>query len=302
VQGNNGLGVALLRHGQYEEAKQALQKAVEVAPQYVSARNNLAAVLRAIRRGAERAVAAAPSTDNYDALVNALNEEADTLQALGQQDEAERLRVQARQVMEAAGAEETDDPQQLARNAQKFLDLAAQQGSRAEQMRQRNNQAELDQAVAAQSAYGAQAERVYRGLLAAGTSAPDSWTGLGHALVHQGRREEALTAYAKAVEIDSSFAAGWAAWGRLLAMLGRVVEATDKLERALQADPNQPNALLDLSRIYVGQQRFAEAISLMARLHEQQPENAYVCSVLRQLYQRENRAAEAAKLPCQPKK
>ena len=103
--------------------------------------------------------------------------------------------------------------------------------------------------------------------------------GIGEALFHLARYEEALEALARAVSLQPE-AALTGARLRLMSLaeqeLGRSEAAAGHFERALQLDPRDAEALDRLALVRYGQQRYAEALELNRRLAELSPEGAQI--------------------------
>lgn len=302
----NGLGVALLRAGRFDEAREAFSESLRRDSGYATAIRNLAAVLRQIRRHAEAAAARNPGPETTDALRTALNEEAEMLDRLGRAEEAAEVRSRAAALLTEEAV--SDDPATLDRRAAFHLKAAMDQFTRAERLtapsRIRNATAEQQEqfrAAAAQAheqqlTYARNAERDYRQLILLDESSSAAWEGLAQALFYQQRMEEADEAFSRAVELDAGNVDALAGWARMEGMTGNMDRAVDLLNRAVQAQPDHESALFDLFRIHYSQQRVSEATEAMEALNKYYPANGMYRQLLRQLYEAQGRTDDAARL------
>jgi tetratricopeptide (TPR) repeat protein len=302
----NGLGVALLRAGRLDEAKDALDESLRRDHRYTTALRNLASVLGQIRRRAEANAARNPGPATTDALRMALEEEAAVLDHLGRAEEAADLRGRATAFLAEPMA--SDDPAAVSQRAAFNLKAAVDQFTRAERLmapsRVRNatheQQEQLrtaaSQAHEQQLTYARSAERDYRQLISLDESSSAAWQGLAQSLFYQQRMEEADQAFARAVELDANNVEALAGWGRLQAMTGHMDRAVDLLNRAVQVEPDYEPALFDLFRIQYSQQHVPEATEAMEALHKYYPANDMYTKLLRQLYEAQGRTEDAARL------
>ncbi|MGA3284672.1 MAG: tetratricopeptide repeat protein [Verrucomicrobiota bacterium] len=84
---------------------------------------------------------------------------------------------------------------------------------------------------------------------------------LGNLLSNQGRIEEAMEHYHKALQINPNFSKALYNLGMALAAKGRFDEAIKNFYRAIQINPNYPEALNNLGNALAAQGRFDEAIA-----------------------------------------
>lgn len=63
---------------------------------------------------------------------------------------------------------------------------------------------------------------------------------LGTMLGQLDRTEDAITEYAKAIELDSSCVEAYLNWGALLENSGKTIEAKEKYMAALEVEPDNP--------------------------------------------------------------
>lgn len=302
----NGLAVTRMRRGDYEHAKPALTRALELAPGYPNARANLTSVLGHLRQKAETEAIRDPGPETGSVLREALLEEARHLDSLGRRTEAEQLRSRADDAL-SSPADAGDPAADLAWAEQSLREaeaLGAQGRRLMSQLRNPNLTAEQQQhlreqtaqASAEMNAQAQTAEAICRRRIAEDETSSAAWSGLAQALMYQGQFEEATEAFSRAVESDPQDANALSSWGRLLAAQGRMDPAANQLRRALEIEPDLESALLDLAKIRVGQERYAEAIPLMEHLHRLQPDSAQNKGILRQLYQQVGRTDDAAAL------
>lgn len=112
-----------------------------------------------------------------------------------------------------------------------------------------------------------EAETLSRQALAADEAAPQAWHALGYALDAQGRHDEALTAYLRAVRLDPSSRAGPSA-AYLLSQQGRLVEALRLDLQSLELGAGSIYAELQLAHALrlLGDERRAQAFEARALL------------------------------------
>ena len=115
----------------------------------------------------------------------------------------------------------------------------------------------------------AEAERLYRQVLAAHPDRAEAYSNLGAALQDLGRLDEAVKAYHQALALDSRQAATHANLGTALMDLGSLEDAAASLQRALTLQPesaaawsNYGNALTRLGRLEAAMSAFQRALAL----------------------------------------
>jgi predicted negative regulator of RcsB-dependent stress response len=94
-----------------------------------------------------------------------------------------------------------------------------------------------------------EAEKEFDAILQAVPNDPDNWLALGNVYMQEGRKEEALRATTRAVEIDASRADLHEARGRALRALGDVKEARREFQRAADLDPKDAEARAELASL-----------------------------------------------------
>lgn len=101
----------------------------------------------------------------------------------------------------------------------------------------------------------------------------DDWANEGEGLYNQGKYEEAIQAFDKAIEIEPQFAAAWNNKGVTLNRLGRYEEALQVYDKALEFDPQftkaRNNKCLTLEKLG----RKAEAQVCFTETKESQKDN-----------------------------
>ncbi|NQE36836.1 tetratricopeptide repeat protein [Microcoleus asticus] len=94
---------------------------------------------------------------------------------------------------------------------------------------------------------------------------------LGNTLKNQGKLEEAITAYRKAIEIDPNFAWAYNYLGLILQNQGKLEEAITAYRKAIEIDPNYTNAYNNLGLILQNQGKLEEAITAYRKAIEIDP-------------------------------
>jgi predicted O-linked N-acetylglucosamine transferase (SPINDLY family) len=118
---------------------------------------------------------------------------------------------------------------------------------------------------------GAQAERLYRLVLAKEKRNPDALHFLGLLRAENGRLDEAAQLLAKAVRANPKSADIAANLGRILSLLGRHHDALQTYEKALAVDPDHPAALINCAGTLLTLHLPAKALPLLDRLLRRQP-------------------------------
>lgn len=106
---------------------------------------------------------------------------------------------------------------------------------------------------------------------------------LGAALFSAGRLREAVTAYERALALDSADVEAASDLGLILAESGRLGEALFWHERALQNQPNHYWALVGRARVQLVLGRYDEARSDLERALAEQPSSAVTAPLLIQI-------------------
>ncbi len=197
----------LLRH-QRSEARDALDAALRINPDYVAAR-------------LERAL--------LDAREGLLGEALDALRRLGQQHPVEKPRVfrQGLKSLEQADWEEAEVLlKQALQLSEPGMDVMVQQF---QQLMSEGN-------PAAAARLARQALRHHEGYA-------DLHGLLGAAELEEGRLDEALSSFARALELHPDYHGARVQFARTLEALGDLVQAGEQVTLVLQADPHHPQAL-----------------------------------------------------------
>jgi len=95
----------------------------------------------------------------------------------------------------------------------------------------------------------AQAEQVYRQVIAAAPEAAAAWCYLGMALYDQERHGEAIEAFQRTIALDPQMAVAWQNFGKVLGRLRRFDEANECFDRAIALSPGYLNAYKNKARV-----------------------------------------------------
>jgi len=126
----------------------------------------------------------------------------------------------------------------------------------------------------------AQAETVLRSETQAHPDYANAHNTLGVALVHQGKREQALACFVRATQLDPDHAEANNNAGSLLHELDRSEEALVYLRRATAAQPALADAHLNLGLALHALRRYEEAVQSFRRVVELSPGTPYALSSL----------------------
>ena len=118
------------------------------------------------------------------------------------------------------------------------------------------------------------AERLLREMIRSRPDAADLYYNLGNNLSRQGRNDEALAAWAVALEKNPDHVAALINSSIVLAQSGNLGEAERRCVHALEIQPNHPGALSSLGSIAALGGRRADALRWFRRALEQEPERA----------------------------
>ena len=118
------------------------------------------------------------------------------------------------------------------------------------------------------------AERLLREMIRSRPDAADLYYNLGNNLSRQGRNDEALAAWAIALEKNPGHVAALINSSIVLAQSGSLGEAERRCLHALEIQPNHPGALSSLGSIAALGGRRADALRWFRRALEQEPERA----------------------------
>ncbi len=94
---------------------------------------------------------------------------------------------------------------------------------------------------------------------------PLAWSGLGEALVRQGRAEEALPVLDQALALEARSADAWYQKGNALGKLGKTADAVECYQRCVEIDPRRANAWYNLGHDLVQLKRYEDALMPLER-------------------------------------
>jgi tetratricopeptide (TPR) repeat protein len=122
----------------------------------------------------------------------------------------------------------------------------------------------------------AQAEAIYRQVLAVQPNQPDALHLLG-LLAHQaGRQEVAIELIRRAIALNPNAAEFHMHLGASLGAAGKMDEAVAAYQRALQINPNHPQALANLGITLIHMKRLDQAVDTLRRAVKLRPDSAEV--------------------------
>jgi len=137
-----------------------------------------------------------------------------------------------------------------------------------------------------------EAERLYRQILVE-LPAAEIFNNLALVLQSQGRVEEALEAFGRAVDVRSDYVQGYLNLGHLLMKLGRFSDAAPPLKRALDLNPGSFDALNALGTVSLELDDTRSAIALYQRALDLNPASIEALNNLGVALQRLGRLTEA---------
>ena len=117
---------------------------------------------------------------------------------------------------------------------------------------------------------------------------------LGIALQEQGRLEEAAASYRRAVELKPDYASAYNYLGMALKDLSRLDEAVACYRRAVELKPDFVEACNNLAAVLQDQGQLAEAIACYRRVLQYKPDDPIACNNLGAVLHRQGQSAEAA--------
>ena len=100
------------------------------------------------------------------------------------------------------------------------------------------------------------------------------WHNKGHALFNQGKYEEAIACYDKAIELDPNFIYAWNNKGNTLHKLGRDTEAIACYDKAIEINENYVDVWRNKGVVLSAQGKYEEAIACYDKAIEIDPNNA----------------------------
>jgi Flp pilus assembly protein TadD len=201
VELHNALGWTLFQDGRPAEAVAEYERALAVDPQHAKAHNNLALALVELGR-LEEAASHFKTSLEIEPRAEIYSDLGFTLARLGKSDEARSLYRKALEL----------DPS----CASAHVNLAV---------------------TFVQAGNFAEAESHYRQALP-GRPTAETHNGLGYVLARQGREDEAVAEFRKAIEVDTKFTAAYNNLADVLAKQGKLEEAADYYRRSLVQKPS----------------------------------------------------------------
>jgi tetratricopeptide (TPR) repeat protein len=140
----------------------------------------------------------------------------------------------------------------------------------------------------------AQAEGLYRQIIAAGSSDPAVWCYLGTAQLALGRPRDAEASFRQALQLRPQLAEARADLGIALAQQGRMGEAADVIQQALQLRPQYPEALSNLGALFDHLDRPHDAVVCLEEALRQRADYPEAYNNLGLVFLHRGRNAEAA--------
>jgi tetratricopeptide (TPR) repeat protein len=116
----------------------------------------------------------------------------------------------------------------------------------------------------------------------------------GIALARQGRLDEAVASFQRAVQMKPDDAVAYGNWGLALTMQGKPDEALACYRRALELKPDFAEGYSNLGRLWMDQGRIEEALACFRRALELKPEFAEAHNRLGRALQQQGKLEEAA--------
>jgi Flp pilus assembly protein TadD/mono/diheme cytochrome c family protein len=139
----------------------------------------------------------------------------------------------------------------------------------------------------------AQAEKEFRALLKACTEDAEMRSGLGAALLGEGRADEAEHEFNRALELDAGDFTALYNLGAMAADAGKPEAATKLLEDALRTRPNSLDAHVKLAAAFAQQGRLRDALTHLRFAAEIAPDDAQAHSLLAQVLDGMGQSEEA---------
>jgi TolB-like protein/Flp pilus assembly protein TadD len=99
--------------------------------------------------------------------------------------------------------------------------------------------------------------------------------------------------FARAVELDPSYAVAREWYGIILGHMGRFSEALDQIQRARELDPYSVRIQVNIARLYYFTNQYDTAINMLKKIKEEQPRAWEVSAILGQTYLASGRLDEA---------
>jgi Flp pilus assembly protein TadD/mono/diheme cytochrome c family protein len=140
--------------------------------------------------------------------------------------------------------------------------------------------------------YG-EAEKEFRALLAACKEDAESRSGLGTALLSEGRADEAAREFRRGLELDAGDFTALLNLGSMAVDAGQAEPASKLLEAALRARPGSPDAHEKLAAAYAQQGRLSDALAQLRAAAGPAPDDARIHSSLSQVLDAMGQSEEA---------
>lgn len=102
-----------------------------------------------------------------------------------------------------------------------------------------------------------------------------AYVGIAYILRLQGREEEAITEYQKAIQLDPTDSTAYINLGHVLTDQNRLNEAINAYSQAIKLDPQDATSYYNLGRVYYLQKNYRQAIALYRRAIQIDPKNPY---------------------------
>lgn len=125
-----------------------------------------------------------------------------------------------------------------------------------------------------------------------GPSAP-GYNNLGNVLAKEGRIDEAVESFRRALNMDPNYAVPHYNWGNLLARQGKLEEAADHYRKALETEPDYAEAHNNLGNVLLARGELKDALRHLTRALELTPHEAQVHFNLGVVLASEGRLEEA---------
>ncbi|HXE53542.1 MAG TPA: tetratricopeptide repeat protein [Tepidisphaeraceae bacterium] len=269
----NNLANALQAVGNFDEALEAYQQCLRLAPNYADAHNNLAIVLKQKGRFDEAITHFRKSLElrpgNHEARYNL----GLALKAVGRLDEA----VDAfRQALEQR-PDYAEAALELGSALHDKNDLDAAVAAFRQALQYRPNYPEawygIGNSLKLKPEYG-QAIAAYQQALALRPDYAEAFNNLGNALKDLGRMDEALAAYNRAIELRPDLPEPLNNLGFSYELLGDQDQAIAYYHKALALRPNYAEALNNLANVFKARGQLDEAIETYHRAIEIDPKSA----------------------------
>jgi len=273
------LGNDYMSQGQLEEAAAHFQKAIEIVPEYVEARHNLAVVL-----ASQGQVAAA--IDQYEQVLQLSPGHDQALNNLGTLLAKEGLTDKAAEHFRQAIQLRPDDSQAYYNLANVLvasgrLDAAVKLYQQVIQMKPDDAEAHNNLgAVLARQGHLDEAIGHYRRALELKPNYAEVYCNLGDALALRGQLDQAAEQYRRVLALKPDYAEAHNNLGNILAALGQVDEAIGHYRRALNINPDFIQAHFRLGLALQKQRNFQAATVEYGKVLTLDPGNLPACVTL----------------------